>query len=77
MFPVINTDYCKGCNLCVEVCPKAVFVQGKNITPRGYFSPIVAYKERCTDYNLKKGDRILCEICWLTCPEHAIEYEVV
>ncbi|MGC8585418.1 MAG: 4Fe-4S dicluster domain-containing protein [Thermoplasmata archaeon] len=74
MYPTINTDYCKGCNLCVEVCPKTVFTVGKNLSQRGYFNPVVEYREKCTNFRLQKGQKILCEICWLTCPEHAIEF---
>lgn len=76
MIPTINVSYCKGCNLCIEVCPKKVFDLGTKISDAGFYYPTLARLENCTNYKLGKKDRILCEICWLTCPEHAIEYEV-
>jgi len=75
MYPIINEDYCKGCNLCIEVCPKKVFEKSNRISPRGYIVAEVKYKERCTNINLKGNAKPLCEICWLTCPEHAIEFK--
>ncbi|MBD6955836.1 MAG: 4Fe-4S dicluster domain-containing protein [Thermoplasmata archaeon] len=75
MYPTINTDYCKGCNLCVEVCPKRVFETGRNITHRGYYAAVVSFKEQCTNFKIPNGGKPLCEICWLTCPEHAIEFK--
>ncbi|HEU12652.1 MAG: 4Fe-4S dicluster domain-containing protein [Thermoplasmata archaeon] len=75
MYPTINTDYCKGCNLCVEVCPKKVFETGRNITHRGYYAAVVSFKEQCTNFKIPNGGKPLCEICWLTCPEHAIEFK--
>jgi NAD-dependent dihydropyrimidine dehydrogenase PreA subunit len=41
--PVIFTDKCKGCNLCVEVCPVDVYIphseKGK--------APIILHPEEC------------------------------
>lgn len=75
MYPKINIDYCKGCNLCIEVCPKKVFEKGKDISERGYYTAIVKFKEQCTNFRLPGGSKPLCEICWLTCPDHAIEFK--
>ncbi|MBT8340278.1 MAG: ferredoxin family protein, partial [Desulfatitalea sp.] len=33
----IDTDRCKGCGLCVMVCPKKVLAISDQLNPRGYF----------------------------------------
>jgi 2-oxoglutarate ferredoxin oxidoreductase subunit delta len=32
---VIDSDRCKGCNLCMLVCPYRIFKEGKNQNERG------------------------------------------
>ncbi len=54
----INADECKGCLLCVSVCPTQVLVRTKNLNKQGYFS--VDYTgSGCTG----------CGFCFYTCPE--------
>lgn len=58
----INADWCKGCTICVSVCPRDVLA----IDPAewtGSFSVIIAKPERCT----------ACRNCELLCPDLAIE----
>lgn len=33
---VIDIEKCKGCGLCVEVCPQDVIVLGNNVNAKGY-----------------------------------------
>jgi len=56
---VIITDYlCKGCSLCIGVCPPKVLVQGKALNRQGYYA--VTYTgSGCTG----------CGICFYICPE--------
>ncbi len=54
----INADECKGCLLCVSVCPTQVLARTTNLNKQGYFS--VGYTgSGCTG----------CGFCFYTCPE--------
>lgn len=59
----INTSRCKGCNLCIMVCPKDIIVAGKDFNSSGYFPAMVIDPDRCTG----------CSLCAEICPEVAIE----
>jgi 2-oxoglutarate ferredoxin oxidoreductase subunit delta len=55
----INRDWCKGCGICVELCPKHVLElddQDKVVVVR-------------------PQDCICCRLCELRCPDFAIEVE--
>jgi len=58
----INTERCKGCGLCVPVCPQNVIVISEKSNSRGYF-PAEAVGVGCTG----------CCLCATVCPEVAIE----
>lgn len=58
----IEADVCKGCGLCVSVCPKQVLEISKKVNAKGYFP---AYQER-------PEDCITCAICCNICPDVAI-----
>ena len=68
----VNSEYCKGCNLCTIVCPRKVFVKGETASDRGFIQPTIANPERCPNFNRKSKDKAVCEICLLTCPDQAI-----
>jgi 2-oxoglutarate ferredoxin oxidoreductase subunit delta len=58
----VNDLYCKGCSLCVSVCPKDVLALDMNrLTPKGYH-PAYLIKDGCTG----------CAICAIICPDAAI-----
>jgi len=59
---VVNKNYCKGCEICVEICPKKVFEMSKEFSERGYHTPIP----------VRQNDCILCHQCELYCPDQAI-----
>jgi len=40
---IINEEVCKGCNICVDICPMDVFVAN----PEKGKPPIVAYPDEC------------------------------
>lgn len=61
----IDEDFCKGCGICVDFCPKSVFENSDRINPRGYYQPIIKAEEKCTG----------CKLCELLCPELAIVIE--
>ncbi len=66
---VVNTDRCKGCNLCVVACPSHVLdLQEKEVNDRGYHFAYMSNPEAC----------IGCQSCAWVCPDACIEvYRVV
>ena len=60
---VINSEWCKGCYLCVSTCPREVLdIDRARWT--GSFHPVYVREiERCT----------ACRNCELLCPDLAIE----
>ena len=59
----VNPDLCKGCGLCIEVCPKKIlrFSEGYNKQGNHYAEQFNA--EQC----------IGCKFCGIQCPDLAIE----
>lgn len=58
----IEKDRCKGCSLCVVVCPKKVLEISKVGNTKGYFPAYQARPEDC----------VFCAICCTMCPDVAI-----
>jgi len=58
----IDENRCKGCGLCVAVCPKNVLEISDKVSPKGYFPAYQARPEDC----------IKCAICCVICPDVAI-----
>ena len=60
----VNDLYCKGCGLCLTVCPKNVIViDGDRLTPKGYHpAALVDPEGACTG----------CAICAVICHDAAI-----
>lgn len=59
----IDTERCKGCGLCVEVCPKhLISLSKKEINKHGYFFAETTDEAKCTG----------CASCGIMCPDACI-----
>ena len=62
----IDTEKCKGCGLCVSVCPLKIMEIKKSITnKKGYHAARNIGIEKC----------IACGNCAITCPDAVITLE--
>ena len=61
---VVDEDLCKGCVLCISVCPKEVLnMADDRFTSKGYHpAELIDPDHECTG----------CAICSLVCPDAAI-----
>lgn len=60
---VVETEYCKGCELCISACPKHVIALSGELSSRGYHTAVLTNSEDCTG----------CCFCAQVCPDAAIE----
>jgi 2-oxoglutarate ferredoxin oxidoreductase subunit delta len=58
----IDRDRCKGCGLCITVCPKNVLELSRELNAKGYYPAVQA----------RPGDCIHCSACCIMCPDVAI-----
>lgn len=62
-FVVVNEDMCKGCQLCVSVCPFHLLLLAEHYNERGYRpAMLVDPDSRCTG----------CAACATICPDAVI-----
>jgi len=62
----IDETLCKGCELCVSVCPeKIILLDGRKLNEKGYNPAYVTDMEQC----------IACAMCAVMCPDSAIRVE--
>lgn len=59
----IMPEYCKGCGLCINYCPKKVLGLSEGINEFGYRYAVMMDEENC----------ITCAICSTVCPDIAIK----
>lgn len=58
-----NGNRCKGCELCVSVCPKKLIeISGAAVNAMGYHTAMIENMDECT----------ACANCALICPDGAI-----
>jgi len=60
---VINQELCKGCELCINFCPKRAISVASKLNAAGYAPAAYGDNGECTG----------CAVCALVCPEVAIE----
>ncbi|MEW6672359.1 MAG: ferredoxin family protein [Thermodesulfobacteriota bacterium] len=58
----IDSNRCKGCGLCIAVCPKKVLEISTDVNTKGYFPA----------YQARPADCIHCTACCIMCPDVAI-----
>lgn len=59
---LIDDQFCKGCHLCIQMCPKKLFSRGEKRSRGGYRMPDISDVESCSG----------CLLCEMTCPDLAI-----
>ena len=59
---VVNTERCKGCDLCVVACPTDVLALSKEVNNKGYNYAYMANADAC----------IGCANCGWVCPDGCI-----
>ena len=59
----INQELCKGCELCIQFCPKKCITLSDNLNQAGYLPSAFMNTKECTG----------CATCAVVCPEVAIE----
>lgn len=63
---IVDERYCKGCSLCVTVCPREIIaLDPDRINAKGYHPAMLTDESRCT----------ACANCALICPDVAITVE--
>jgi 2-oxoglutarate ferredoxin oxidoreductase subunit delta len=62
---IIDRNRCKGCALCVEVCPVGVLRMEEEINTKGYHPVFAAAAENCTG----------CTLCAMMCPDLCLVVE--
>ncbi|MBT9163782.1 MAG: NAD(P)H-quinone oxidoreductase subunit I, chloroplastic [Chloroflexi bacterium] len=60
---LFDRERCKGCGLCIAVCPRQVLSYSGEYNQRGYNVTRMEDPDRCTG----------CAFCALTCPDVTIE----
>ena len=61
----VDKACCKGCNICLAVCPKKVLVKSKKRNKYGTTMPNISKIEEC----------VVCRMCEKLCPDGAINVE--
>ena len=58
----VETELCKGCNLCVVACPTKVISLARDVNGRGYHYAYMSAPDSCVG----------CTNCALVCPDGVI-----
>lgn len=60
---IVDTEECKGCEVCIEACPQDVLMLNHAVNNRGYNYCYMENPESCTG----------CSNCAVVCPDTCIE----
>lgn len=58
----LQFDRCKGCGICIEICPRKILAEGKKLNTRVQYPPELVEGGICT----------FCRECELICPDFAM-----
>jgi len=59
----IDKERCKGCSLCIGICPQGVLGLSDEVNKKGHRYVVVKHPEKCTR----------CGLCFIMCPDCSIE----
>ncbi|PCI34657.1 MAG: ferredoxin [Flavobacteriaceae bacterium] len=59
---VVDSEICKGCEVCIPVCPEDVIRMTPQVNRKGYHYAYMENPEACTG----------CTNCGIVCPDRAI-----
>ncbi len=59
---VVDTERCKGCELCIDACPTHVIGMENSVNGKGYHFAYMVNEEACTG----------CTNCAIICPDGVI-----
>lgn len=64
---IVNEDICKGCEMCVNACPRQLIaLDNTKVNSKGYHPAKLIKPDECTG----------CKSCAIMCPDVAIIVEV-
>ncbi len=64
---VVDPKLCKGCHICISVCPHGVLKKSEVVDNRGFFLPRVVDLDACK----------VCNLCEMECPDFAISVAAI
>ena len=59
----VDPELCKGCGLCIKVCPQAIICMSDEYNSKGLHFVYQKNEQLCT----------ACRLCAIQCPDAAIE----
>ncbi|MFX0106872.1 MAG: ferredoxin family protein [Candidatus Hodarchaeota archaeon] len=58
----VDPKLCKGCHICISVCPQEILRKADEVDGRGFFLPVIIDLNACK----------VCRLCEMECPDFAI-----
>ncbi|MHA1648910.1 MAG: 4Fe-4S dicluster domain-containing protein [Candidatus Helarchaeota archaeon] len=58
----LQFDRCKGCELCIEICPKKILEKSTKLNRNAQYPPVMKSDTQCT----------FCRMCEYVCPDFSI-----
>ena len=59
---MVNEDWCKGCFICIDVCPTNSLSRAQTTNKKGIYTVFLENEDSCTR----------CGLCQLGCPDFAL-----